>query len=270
MESAEKHPGPFFHPGGKLGVLMLHGFTGSAYVFEDLAAGLAKEHGYTTYACLLRGHGTSHIEMEKTGATDWLASAEEAYDKLRESGCERIAVIGASFGGMIAASLSLRRPVSGIVMIGTPLRLEHQTLMDIGSRIAPLLGKKYYTKGSTKVGVNYYENSGNDLGAGNSVFAGGNHSYRHIPLRSVRELLRYLKKVPAKTLPQVSVPVLLIQSRNDGLVRRGSEDRLMSLLGTKEKTMVWTTQPHHNLRKLLATPEIVHEVSGFLNLIAKP
>jgi len=266
--SPKKLPGPFYHTGGPTGVLMVHGFTGSAYVFEELALRLNNE-GYTTYACLLRGHGTTPEDMETVSTEEWVASAVDAYDKLQQS-CSQIVVIGASFGGLIAASLSLKRTLAGLIMVGTPLELEYQGIMRLGAIVFPLLGKRFYEKGSTRIGINYYEKGGNDFEGDDGVFAGGNHSYRKVPVRSMRQLLAYLDQVPKHILPEVTAPALVFQSRDDGLIKTHSGERILKILGSTDKQMVWINHPHHHLRQLLAEPDVYRAITDFLTTHLQP
>jgi esterase/lipase len=69
---------PFAADGGPVGVLVLHGFTGSPQTIRDWASHLAAA-GLTVRAPLLAGHGGSWQELAKTGWTDWYADAERAF-----------------------------------------------------------------------------------------------------------------------------------------------------------------------------------------------
>src|SRR3989344_9202589 len=73
MEEAK----PIFIKGGKTGALLVHGFTSSPYEFTDLANYLAKK-GFTVYAPLMKGHGTSPENLATTNDEDWLNSVRLA------------------------------------------------------------------------------------------------------------------------------------------------------------------------------------------------
>ena len=64
----------FYFEGGKIGCLLLHGFTGSPLHMRFLGEKL-RDAGYTVYAPLLPGHGTSVEDMAKYGWKDWLEAA---------------------------------------------------------------------------------------------------------------------------------------------------------------------------------------------------
>jgi carboxylesterase len=61
MPSAE----PFFIPGGKIGCLLVHGFTGTPKEMRMLADSLVQEK-YTILTPRLTGHATSLEDMERT------------------------------------------------------------------------------------------------------------------------------------------------------------------------------------------------------------
>src|SRR6187455_2338063 len=74
---------PYSADGGPIGVLVLHGFTGSPQSMRGLARAFAAE-GFTVELPLLPGHGTNVLEMLKTDWDDWSAAAEKAYLELAE------------------------------------------------------------------------------------------------------------------------------------------------------------------------------------------
>lgn len=69
---------PFISQGGKTGILVSHGFTGTTQSMRPLAEAFANE-GYSVYAPRLKGHGTHYEDMETSTYQDWIASVEEAY-----------------------------------------------------------------------------------------------------------------------------------------------------------------------------------------------
>ncbi len=92
-----------------IGVLLLHGFTGSPVEMCLLGESLANE-GYTVYAPLLPGHGTSPEDLAERTQDEFLEAVEEAYLKLQET-CLVIHVVGQSMGGLLALSTCSRSTV---------------------------------------------------------------------------------------------------------------------------------------------------------------
>jgi carboxylesterase len=98
----------FSHRGNASGVLVLHGFTGNPSSMRPIAERLAAA-GYSVELPRLPGHGTTVEDMMTTTWADWSKTAEQAYDELAER-CERVAVVGLSMGGGLAAYLAEERP----------------------------------------------------------------------------------------------------------------------------------------------------------------
>src|SRR6202034_3106811 len=95
---------PFEHDGGRVGVLLCHGFTGSPQSLRPWAQFLA-EAGLTVSVPLLPGHGTSWQEMNRTTSDDWLATAGQALAELRAQ-CDEVFLMGLSMGGCLALRLA--------------------------------------------------------------------------------------------------------------------------------------------------------------------
>jgi carboxylesterase len=117
---------PFTHVGGSTGVLLCHGFTGSAQSLRPWAEYLA-EAGLSAWLPRLPGHGTTWQELAHTRWEDWYAEVDRAFDELREHSGE-IFVMGLSLGGCLALRLAELRgsAISGLVLVNpyvTDIRL---------------------------------------------------------------------------------------------------------------------------------------------------
>ena len=89
--------------GGKIGVLVIHGVTGSPVSIAPLAKFLNKS-GYTVNAPCLPGHGSSWEELNETTWQDWFAEVEKSYLDLQEK-CDRVFIAGFSMGATLALRL---------------------------------------------------------------------------------------------------------------------------------------------------------------------
>ena len=106
---------PYSATGGPGGVLVLHGFTGNPSSMRSLSEALARE-GWAVELPRLPGHGTTVEDMMTTRWSDWTGAALDAYDALAASH-PRVAVVGLSMGGGLAAYVATQRPVAGCVFI---------------------------------------------------------------------------------------------------------------------------------------------------------
>ena len=90
----------FFASGNHIGVLVIHGYTGSPQSMRYLAERLAQAN-YTVALPRLSGHGTTPAEMATTTASDWITDLHTALDWLKQQ-CDTFFVTGLSMGGTLA------------------------------------------------------------------------------------------------------------------------------------------------------------------------
>ena len=99
-----------YYPGNANGVLLLHSLTHTPDVVFYLANRLKKA-GWTVYAPCLSGHDQERmLSLLKSSVADWTADVQEAVQFLREEGCQEIAVMGQSLGGLLTLQLLLDQP----------------------------------------------------------------------------------------------------------------------------------------------------------------
>ncbi|HWR23166.1 MAG TPA: alpha/beta fold hydrolase [Feifaniaceae bacterium] len=213
---------PYFHKGGAVGCLLMHGFTGTPANVRFIADALALK-GYTVYSPMLSGHGTSLKDMNAQRHTDWLRDAEQGYEKLKEAGCADIFVLGHSMGGVLAMLLAERKPVNGVVLFCAPLRLKPYLYLS-----GPLGAVKPYL----------YDNVP-------AAYKGDPYAQGYVgtPLRRIRDIRR-LCALAKRGLENIMCPVLLFQSRNDnrvdlssvGMIERGAKNAAVTTVYLERST----------------------------------
>ena len=92
---------PFLLPGGRHGVLLIHGFTGLPAELRLLGEYL-NARGFTVLAIRLAGHGTTVEDLSRMEHEDWMDSVRDGYAIL-SGACDRISVVGHSMGAVFAA-----------------------------------------------------------------------------------------------------------------------------------------------------------------------
>lgn len=122
-------------PRGRIGVIVVHGFTSNPVATRPLGQHLAAE-GYTVEVPLLPGHGTHYRELGHTGYADWYGAVDHLVDHLGDR-CDEVVLIGHSVGGTISLDLASRRPddVTAVAVINPPL-LDRPGVL---AKLAPLL-----------------------------------------------------------------------------------------------------------------------------------
>ncbi|MGA2968543.1 MAG: alpha/beta fold hydrolase [Acidimicrobiales bacterium] len=190
---------PYSFASGPFGVLVLHGFTGNPVSMRPLAEACAKG-GFSVELPRLPGHGTSVEDLMTTGWADWSQTALASFDDLA-SRCSKVAVVGLSMGGGLAALIAESRPeVVGCVFINPWISPLNPELLDgLDQFIA--------------AGVVSYDSVGSDIKKEDTSEA----AYEATPLAQVKSACDGLTVV-RENLGKITAPSLLITSRIDHTV----------------------------------------------------
>ena len=218
------HAQPFHAEGGRVGVLLCHGFTGTPKSLIDWAHHLA-DADYTVSLPRLPGHGTSWQELNVTSWRDWYDHVDAEYLALRER-CDTVFVGGLSMGGSLALRLAEQHPdVAGLMLVNPALGA-----VDPSARFAGLF----------KHVVRTVRSIGNDIHR-EGVEEGG---YDLTPVASVHELTRLWADVRT-CLDLVTCPIVLFRSAVDHVVPGASSDAVARLVSSDDITEVILPDSYH-------------------------
>ena len=239
---------PYLLQGGKKGVLFLHSFTSSPREGKELGKYLHKK-GYTFYAPLLPGHGTSPERLALVKWDDWLKAANEAINTL-EKNCSEICVVGNSLGGNIALFTAKHPKVKSLVCLGTPFVLQkHKTLAAIFAVIKhfKLFQKKKHSKEvvAVKKKIKHI-------------------SYDMVPLVAVGNANRLVQE-SKKQLAAIEKPVMIIQSKTDPVTHESSAYYIYHRLKTKNKQLFWIDKSYHNILLDNERRKTFQEIHSFIS-----
>ncbi|HXX90589.1 MAG TPA: alpha/beta fold hydrolase [Acidimicrobiales bacterium] len=234
---------PFSHDGGPLGVLVLHGFTGSPQSVRPQAEALAAA-GYTVELPLWPGHGTSVEDMIPTRWPDWSEAAEAAFRDLAGR-CDAVALFGLSMGGTLACWLAEHHPeIRGLCLVNPMVDPPAESFRDVlramlegGAEVAPGVGSDIAMAGRQEL------------------------AYPGTPLAAALSLFEGVDTVAAH-LGQISCPVLVLSSREDHVVPSSSSDVLCAgVAGPAER--VWLEKSYHVATLDHDEAEICHRAVEF-------
>ncbi len=235
---------PMAIEGGREGVLVLHGFTGSPWEVAPVAQALAQQ-GFTVAMPVLAGHATTVHALNETTWDDWLKSAEDALAWL-DARCDRVHHVGLSMGTLLTLLIARRRP-SG--------RLGHIALL------APALVLPEWQRVAmgTLARLGWPE----VLGKADPLLANGQKSpcYAAVPLRAGASFLALMDLVVAQTPPMRalvlhgSADVTIPCARATAIARR--------LLGSEAIVHI-VPKAGHLLPRTDAGPQVVQEVVDWL------
>lgn len=245
---------PFFFPGkpGQPGCLLIHGFTGAPKEMRWMGEYLSQQ-GYPSLGVRLAGHATRPEDMIRSRYTDWMASVEDGYHLL--SGItNRVYLIGLSMGGILSLLMSTKLDVAGVVTMSTPYRSPRDQpawAMKIVSKFF-----KYQPKSKDDPSDTWFDKA---------AFA-EHVSYPQNPVRSGAEFQLLAAEMRA-ALPEVSVPVLLIHSRNDTYILPENMENIYANLGTSDKNKLYITEAGHVVTRDAAKAQVFEAASEFIRRI---
>ena len=111
-------------PNARIGVLLIHGLTGTPAEMRLLGKGLNKQ-GFTVYGVQLAGHCGSMEDLVSTRWTDWLSSAESGLQRFAAH-VDHVVVGGLSMGALLSLAVAERHPdkVAGVCALSTTFRYD--------------------------------------------------------------------------------------------------------------------------------------------------
>lgn len=237
---------PFFLKGNenKTGILLIHGFTGSPAELQPLGEYL-NEHGYTVFAPLLAGHGTSIEDMEKTRWNDWWISVEQGYEKLKIEGCQDIIACGHSMGGILALKLALNYPLKAVISICAPIYLTD---------------KRAYFSNVTKMFLRYHKKPRKHR-YGEELITG----YDRFPMVCVPSLIELINQIKP-LLGHVEVPALILQAELDTTVEPRSGEYIYKEIGSREKQYITYEKSGHIITIDKDKEQVMKDILLFLRV----
>lgn len=197
---------PWFHQGGSVGALVLHGFTGNPGSMRGLAEALAAA-GFTVDLPLLPGHGTKIEDMIPTGFDDWVGHAEDHYLALAER-CQQVVVVGLSMGGSLTAWLGSDHPeIAGLVCINAVVSVPEGMREAVSEVLAS--------------GADRFAGIGSDIADPDVVES----AYAETPLAPLLTLFDAADNLGDR-IGRITMPVLIVTSAQDHVVPPVNSDIL--------------------------------------------
>jgi carboxylesterase len=216
------------HGSGKnahIGVLLVHGFTGSPPSMRPWAEFLHSK-GYTVRVPLLPGHGTKPEDLNRVKWQEWPAKVTVELSELRKT-CDTIILIGLSMGGgtVLNVAASNNEIISGVILVNPMIHVR-----GVPVELAFFLSR--LQKLRTSVGDDIKRPGITEWG------------YDHLPTRGVYQLLKMLR-ITRRNLSKVTVPVQLFHSVDDHTLPVGNTEIILSEIGSQNKTRIELVNSYH-------------------------
>lgn len=237
---------PIFLKGSQnVGVLMIHGFTGTPKSVEPWAQGLNNA-GLTVNVPLLAGHGSDWRELAKSDWGDWLASAAEAlFDLLAQ--VDQVFVAGFSMGGTIATRLAELYPdeVSGLLLLNPTIYDNHIRM--VASRIlAPIIPS--------------IKSEGTDVAKPDALVT----SQQRLSLRAANSLHKF-RHIVRRDLILVKTPIKIFLSLNDNVVPYSNGLLISNSVSSERNEVHFFDKSYHVVPQDFDNQELVDVSSEFIS-----
>jgi carboxylesterase len=240
---------PFQFEGNDVGVLVVHGFTGSTQSMRYLGEGLHKKFGFSVVGPRLPGHGTSPDDMETTGYLDWLGAVERAlHDLARRK--RKVLVTGLSMGGTLTLNLAARFPneVAAIAPVAAAAGVMSEGIGDVlamnpAPKRLPGIGSDMKTKDIVEL------------------------AYQEVPVVCIREISALVSMTQA-ILSRIVCPALVIHSREDHVVPPRNAMDVVNAIRSDDVRLLWLNNSYHVATIDNDKDLIVDRIGAFFNEMA--
>ena len=220
---------------GEVGVLLIHGLTGTPTELRRVAQGLARDGTCTVYVPTLAGHCGDNSDLQATGWRDWYEGVRKTFAGIRQRH-QQVFVGGLSMGAVMSMYVASEYPgqVTGLLMYSTTLRYDGWSINKLAF-MTPLLMKipfgvhlcsfaekpPYGIKNQRlRAVVERQMKAGESSNAGLLTMEG----------ITVRELHR-MNAVVKKRMPSITTPALVVHSIEDDITSRWNADYVERHLG---------------------------------------
>lgn len=228
---------PFHLAGDGHGVLLLHGFTGSAAHMRPLGEALHAQ-GFTVEGINLPGHAVSMDAMGETGWQDWLDAAKEAFRRMQQR-CKYVSVAGLSMGGCIALLIAEQMHPTAVAAISAPMAVQNP-LLPFAGIAAPFVKRVMWR---SREGSPYTVDERCDYG------------YPGFPTKCGSDLNRLIR-MARRDLHAVQCPLLIVQSRHDETISADSAEVIAQGVSSGRVGTLWLEEVPHVCTISKRLPEI--------------
>ncbi|NVM56032.1 MAG: alpha/beta fold hydrolase [Candidatus Helarchaeota archaeon] len=234
----------FFLKGTDYGIMLIHGGGGgTAADMRELGQFIHEKTGYSVFAPLLPGYGTTKEELAKIQVEDWLSALKQDFIELKNE-VQKVFLLGHSMGGVSALYLAgeFSKEVAGVIAISTPTKIKGFLI-----KLVPL----------ARLFIKYWKQ--NDLEEFNRVSGGIWVGYEKIPLSIVGKFKKLMKLNNAQ-LNRITAPILIIQGRDDEFVPRHSPTKIYENVSSTDKSITWFDSDHAILFSKIKIDMFLHVV----------
>jgi carboxylesterase len=235
--------------GSRVGVLVVHGFTGTPASVRGIAEAIAAA-GYDVELPRLPGHGTTVDDMLTTDWSAWSGEVSAAVERL-STRAPHVVAVGQSMGGTLVLRAALDHPAIGALVCINPLTRVRDAetmatlddLLEDGIAVAPGEGSDIADPDSSDI------------------------AYAGTPIAPLKSLLLDGVAPIADRYGEITIPLRLFTSRNDHVVDPADSEFLAAAYGGPVEH-TWLERSYHVATRDYDRDFIVAESLAFVAKVA--
>ncbi len=241
---------PFYHKGNGCGIVLVHGFTGSAAHMRILADGLS-ERGYTVSSINLPGHATTESDMAKADWQQWLQAVKKAtLDMMNETAVT--AVCGLSMGGVLSLLVAEQMKIDACIPISAPMATKNR-LLPLSGILAPLIPRVSWRPSSERA---------------KALDQAYDFGYNGFPTAKGADLHKLIR-LARQNLFNINCPILCVQSDGDETIWEGSADTILEGVSSEVRQKLWLKGVPHVCTISREAPAIIDAIDELLKRVMK-
>lgn len=236
-------------PDARIAAVLIHGFSGSPFQMRDIGEFLT-DNGIATFIIRLPGHGSRLEYFAASRLEDWMEVIHNAVESLKGN-YHNVVIIGRSLGGALALIEANEYPdsISALVLIATPAPTLTQRVQDA---LLPIVG--VFKKRIKKMWAKPEENEERTRQG----------RYLEIPLSSLHQFFRTMKKVRELRMAAMRTPTMLVQGMRDEQAKPKSAAWYENRLGVVVKDIVLIANASHDATSVHADAAMRRRLLDFL------
>lgn len=209
----------------KVGVIFVHGFTGSPISMRPWAD-YFHDRGYSVSVPLLPGHGTDPVDLNRVKWEEWPSKVEAELEWMHSQGMT-VFIFGLSMGGGTTLNVALKHSSSlaGIVLVNPMIHVKF-----VPHQVAWLISRFQKMRDSV----------GDDI----KMPGVTEHGYDSLPAVGVYQLLKMLSYT-RKRLHDVTAPLMLFHSKDDHTLPVSNTEIIMKGVGSVPKQRIELVNSYH-------------------------
>ena len=262
-------PHGFYRRRGKVGVLLVHGLTGTPAEMKPFAMLLSKQ-GLTVACPQLAGHCTAVSDLKKTHWEDWYRSVEVAFEALSRE-CDQVFVSGLSVGALLALMLAVRKGVrvSGVIPLSVVFVFDGWNIPRLKRYAMHVLSWSplrhiLYWEDTPPYGIKCTETRARVAAVleNKDARAADKIGYFKMPVVILQESRRLMKAV-REVLPKVISPTLVVHSTEDDTASVKNAHVVANEVAARHVETYFINDSYHVVTLDKRRHDIARRVGGF-------